>query len=173
MARRFRDNGPYDAELEPSYTTVHTGVLSGGTALKIVPEESHFEDEVRHLPEQDPQHLPAEVQSCPERQLLPEMQAAATNTGVSWEQLSQFPGLSTAADAEVVELVKALTGANSTGKVSFGTEAGLFQGIDIPTVVCGPGSIEQAHRPDEFIAIEQIARCEEFIRRLIARLAAQ
>jgi acetylornithine deacetylase len=172
MARRFRDNGPYDAELEPSYTTVHTGVLSGGTALNIVPEESHFEFEFRHLPEQDPQQLLAEVQSFTERQLLPEMQAAAADTGFSWEQLSQFPGLSTAADAEVVELLKALTGANSTGKVSFGTEAGLFQGIDIPTVVCGPGSIEQAHKPDEFIAIEQIVHCEEFIRRLIARLAA-
>ena len=118
------------------------------------------------------QALLAEVRNFTEQQLLPEMRAVDKNTGFSWEPLSQFPGLSTAEDAEVVELAKALTGANSTGKVSFGTEAGLFQGIDIPTVVCGPGSIEQAHKPDEFIAIEQIVRCEEFIRRLIERLAA-
>jgi acetylornithine deacetylase len=173
MARRFRDNGPYDADLEPSYTTVHTGVLQGGTALNIVPAESHFDFEFRHLPEQDPQALFAELQAFTEQQLLPEMQAVAADSGFSWEQLSQFPGLSTADDADVVELVKALTGANSTGKVSFGTEAGLFQAIDIPTVVCGPGSIEQAHKPDEFIAIGEIVRCEEFIRRLIGRLAAQ
>ena len=73
-------------------------------------------------------------------------------------------------DAEVVQLVKALTGANSTGKVAFGTEAGLFQEMaGIPTVVCGPGSIEQAHKPDEFIALDQVAACEEFIRKLFAR----
>jgi acetylornithine deacetylase len=73
-------------------------------------------------------------------------------------------------DSEIVQLAKALTGANSTGKVAFGTEAGLFQEMaGIPTVVCGPGSIEQAHKPDEFIDLEQIALCEEFLRKLFAR----
>ncbi len=83
--------------------------------------------------------------------------------------MSHSPGLSTDEDAYVVQLVKALTGQNTTGKVSFGTEAGLFQQGGMPAVVCGPGSIEQAHKPDEFIARDQISQCEDFLRKLFER----
>jgi acetylornithine deacetylase len=83
--------------------------------------------------------------------------------------MSHIPGLSTDEDAQVVQLAKALTGQNSTAKVAFGTEAGLFQAGGMPAVVCGPGSIEQAHKPDEFIALEQIAQCEAFMRKLFER----
>ena len=86
--------------------------------------------------------------------------------------LTDIAGLDTPEDAEITRLVAALTGANSTGKVSFGTEGGAFQAAGIPTVVCGPGSIEQAHKPDEFIEIGQIRQCEDFLRRLLDRLAA-
>ena len=77
-----------------------------------------------------------------------------------------------ALDSEVVGLAKALTGANTTGKVAFGTEAGLFDEDGIPTVVCGPGSIDQAHKPDEFITLEQLALCERFMTRLMDRVSA-
>ena len=172
MARRFRDNGPYDEELTPPYTTVHTGVVHGGTALNIVPKTCAFDFEFRHLPGDDPDALAAELEAYVERELLPEMQAVNAGTGFRFEQLSSFPGLDTAEDAAVVQLAKALTGSNDTGKVSFGTEAGLFSAIDIPTVVCGPGSIEQAHKPDEFVALEQVARCEAFMQRLVERVQA-
>ena len=165
MARRFRDNGPYDPELSPPYTTVHTGVVHGGTQLNIVPASCEFEFEIRHLPEDDPDALLREVQDFAEH-LLPEMQAVSETTGFDWVYLSHIPGLDTADDADVVQLAKSLTGANTTAKVSFGTEAGLFEQGGMPAVVCGPGSIEQAHKPDEFISLDQVAQCERFILRL-------
>lgn len=170
MQRRFRDNGPYDEELSPPYTTVHTGVVHGGTALNIVPLACHFDFEFRHLPEDDPHALFAELERYIDDTLLPEMRAVDPETGFRFEPLSHIAGLSIDEDSELVQLVKALTGANSTGKVAFGTEAGLFQEMaGIPTLVCGPGSIEQAHKPDEWIALEQIGQCEDFVRRLFAR----
>ncbi len=165
MARRFRDHGPYDEELSPPYTTVHAGVVNGGTQLNIVPKSCHFEFEFRHLPEDDPVVLLREVQDYATT-LLPEMHSVSVQTGFHWERLSHIPGLDTHEDTEVVQLAKALTGANTTGKVSFGTEAGLFEEGGMPAVVCGPGSIEQAHKPDEYIALDQVAQCEKFILRL-------
>ena len=170
MQRRFRDQGPFDAELSPPFTTVHTGVVHGGSALNIVALDCHFEFEFRHLPEDDPHALLRELEDYVEANLLPEMHAVDPDTGFRFEEISHIAGLSVDEDAEIVQLAKALTGANSTGKVAFGTEAGLFQEMaGIPTVVCGPGSIEQAHKPDEFIALDQVARCEAFIRKLFAR----
>lgn len=170
MARRFRDRGPYDAEFDPPYTTVHTGLIRGGTALNIVPKECHFDFEFRHLPGIDPRALAAEVRTFAEETLLPEMRAVSREAGFTWEPLSQFPGLAIDEEAEVVRLAKALTGANATGKVSFGTEAGLFQEAGIPTVVCGPGNIADAHAPDEFVTVEQVSQCEAFMRRLVDRV---
>jgi acetylornithine deacetylase len=172
MARRFRDAGPFDAELSPPYTTVHTGVVKGGTQLNIVPRDCEFDFEFRHLPTDDPQALLEEVRSYAAT-LLAEMHAVSGDTGFSWECLSQMPGLDTNEDAEVVQLAKSLSGANATGKVSFGTEAGLFDAGGMPAVVCGPGSIEQAHKPDEFIALEQVAQCERFVLRLFEHCRAQ
>ena len=167
MARRHRDEGPFDPEHAPAYTSVHTGVVQGGTALNIVPLACRFEFEFRHLAEQDPYALLAELKHHIERHIEPEMKAVDPACGFSFQELSAIPGFSVDEDAEVVQLVKALTGANSTGKVAFGTEAGLFQTIaDIPTVICGPGSIEQAHKPNEFIERSQIAACESFLRGL-------
>ena len=126
--------------------------------------------EFRHLPEDDPAALLAELERHIDTALLPQMHAVDPQTGFRFEALSRIAGLSTDEDSELVQLVKALTGANSTGKVAFGTEAGLFQEMAaIPTLVCGPGSIEQAHKPDEWIALEQIAQCEGILRRLFAR----
>lgn len=165
MARRFRDNGPYDPELSPPHTTVHTGVVHGGTQLNIVPKSCEFDFEFRHLPEDDPAALLREIQDYA-ASLLPEMHAVSASTGFHWVHLSHIPGFDTGEDAEVVQLAKSLTGANTTAKVSFGTEAGLFEQGGMPAVVCGPGSIEQAHKPDEFITLDQVAQCEKFLLRL-------
>jgi acetylornithine deacetylase len=172
MARRHRDHGPFDPDFTPPYTTVHTGRIDGGTALNIVAKDCTFDFEFRTLPSDDAEVLFDELRRYAEQKLLPEMQAVRPETGFSFAELSASPGLSTGTDEEVTQIVMQLTGANSTGKVAFGTEAGLFQKAGIPTVVCGPGSIEQAHKPDEYIALEQIRACEAFIGRLIDRLAA-
>jgi acetylornithine deacetylase len=172
MARRLRDHGPHDPAFDPPYTTVHTGTIRGGTALNIVPKECSFEFEFRHLPGDDPEALFREIQDYAEKTVLPEMQAVSEATGFDWEALSGIPCLAIDEAAELSQLVKALTGANRTGTVSFGTEAGLFQNADIPTLVCGPGDIAQAHKPNEFIALDQVAECEAFMRRLMDRLCA-
>jgi acetylornithine deacetylase len=172
MARRLRDEGPYDPDFVPPYTTVHTGTIHGGTALNIVPKDCEFVYEFRFLPGVDDAALAAEVERFARTRVEPEMKKVRPETGFAFEPMTTFPGLAVDNSDEVTQLALALTGANATGKVSFGTEAGLFQSAGIPTVVCGPGSIEQAHKPDEFIALEQVAAGEKFVRRLIDRLAA-
>ena len=171
MARRLREQGPFAESFDPPYTTVHTGVVHGGTQLNIVPRDCRFDFEFRPLPSHDPHPLLEELKAFAERELVPAMKAVTKEAGIAWDMLSEFPGLDTDEDAEITRLVKALTGANRTGMVSFGTEAGLFARAHIPTVICGPGSIEQAHKPDEWIALDQIARCEAFMERLAARAA--
>src|SRR5688572_1931243 len=159
MAKRIAEGGPFDHEYDIPHTTCHTGVIQGGTALNIVPKDCWFDFEFRHLPADDPEKLYQEVRDYAEKQLQPEMQKVHRGAGFSWEPLSSFPGLETSEDAEVTQLAKAASGGNATAKVAFGTEAGLFDQSGIPTIICGPGSIEQAHKPNEFVAIEQVAQC--------------
>ena len=172
MARRRRERGPFDPEYTPAYTTIQTGVVHGGTALNIVPKDCAFDFEFRLLPGEDPEAGIGELRAFAEGRLLPEMRAIRPEAAIEFEELSAFPGLDTADDAEITRLVASLTGANATAKVSFGTEGGLFHQAGIPTVVCGPGSIEQAHKPDEFIDLDQIRECERFIERIFASIAA-
>ena len=172
LARRPPRPGSADDAFEPPYTTINVGTIEGGTALNIIPKDCSFDFEFRLLPRDDPETPLRELVAFAEERLLPEMRAVHPDTAIRFEELSSFPGLDTAADAEATRLVAALTGANGTGKVSFGTEAGLFQEAGIPTVICGPGSITEAHKPDEFILLDQIAQCERFLRRLFARIAA-
>jgi acetylornithine deacetylase len=172
MAEDKAANGPFDHDYDVPHTTIHTGVIEGGTALNIVPRDCSFDFEFRNLPIDDPQALMKQVTDYAEQVLVPKMRAVRPNTGIEFEFYSAFAGLDTPADHEVVQLAKALTGGNSTAKVAFGTEAGLISQSGIPSVVCGPGSIDQAHKPDEFVALEQLALCERFMERLIERLAA-
>ena len=172
MAARKIEEGPFDDNYDVPHTTVHCGVVHGGTALNIVPAECRFEFEFRSLPDDDPKVLLAEIQAYAHDEIEPAMQAIAPETGFTWEIRSSIPGLNLAPDAEVITLAKFLTGANATGKVAFGTEAGLFQDSGIPAVICGPGSIEQAHKPDEFVTHEQLLLCDRFMNRLLDRVTA-
>jgi len=172
IARRKRDEGPFDPGFMPPYTTVHTGTIAGGTALNIVPRECRFDFEIRHLPGDDPDRIEAELREHA-ASLLPEMRGVSAETGIVLDAYNAIPALATPLDSEVVQLAQSLTGANDAGKVSFGTEGGLYQQAGIPTVICGPGSIEQAHRPNEWIALDQVRQCEDFLRRLITRIAPQ
>jgi acetylornithine deacetylase len=170
MQRRIKREGPFDPAYEPPYTTLHTGLIEGGTALNIVPRDCRFEFEIRALPRHDADALTREIVDYARLELEPEMQAVAKDSGFDFTVTNDTDGFDLSADDEAVRLVTALTGDNRTGRVSFGTEAGLFNRAGIPTVVCGPGHIEQAHKPDEFIAIDQVAQGELFLRRLMERL---
>lgn len=172
MARRHRDRGPYDRSFDVAHTTVHTGVIRGGTALNIVPHECVFDFEFRHLPGDDPEALLDEFTRHVRTRLEPEMKSVCPEAGFRIDLMSQILALDTGSETEIVALAQELSGTGEIGKVSFGTEGSQFQRAGIPAVVCGPGSIAQAHKPDEFVAVEQVVRCEAFMRRLMDRLCA-
>ncbi len=173
MARRLAEDGPFDEIYDVSHTTVHTGVIAGGTALNIVPKDCEVTFEFRYIVDDDPDAIEAEFRSFADDTLNPAMQAVCADTGIDIECINDMPGLDIGADEDVVTFVKALAGRNDHTKIAFGTEAGLFhQRAGIPAVVCGPGSIEQAHKPNEFIELSQIDECEVFMERLMDRVCA-
>jgi len=168
-ARGFRDAGRRDDAYDVPYTTAHVGTIRGGTALNIVPRDCSFEFELRHLPFDDPDAFLADVRAFAER-FLPEMRAVSKDTYIDFDALSSLPGMDTHDGSEIAKIAHRCNGRAEVGKVSFGTEAALFQGAEIATVICGPGHIEQAHQPDEWVSLEQLARCEAFMRRLADRV---
>jgi acetylornithine deacetylase len=165
MARAFRERGPFDAAYEVPYTTVHTGVIRGGTALNIVPRDCRFDFEFRHLPSEDPDALLAEVKRFAAT-LLPEMHAVDPAAHIEFDPLSATPGFDSHGSTEIAELAKRCSGNKEIGKVSFGSEASLFHSAGLATVICGPGHIAQAHQPNEWVELSQLAACEAFMRRL-------
>ena len=172
VGARLRAEGPQLAAMDPPFATVHVGTIAGGVALNVVPELCVFEFEIRFLPGQDVDALVDAARRFTEAEIIAPLRAKAPEANVTWEQTSLIAALDGNPDSPAAQLAKSLTGANDTGQVAYGTEAGLFQQTEIPSVVCGPGHIDQAHKPDEFIDLDQIALCETFMTRLAARLAA-
>jgi acetylornithine deacetylase len=158
-----------DERFDPPFSTVQTGTIKGGRALNIVPAECEFDFEVRALPDFDARQVADELQSFAD-ELLPQMRAVQADTGIRLKPLSAYPGLATSADSEAAQLLALLSGSTEFGTVAFGTEGGLFDQAGIPTVVCGPGSMDQGHKPDEFISLEQLAGCDAMLRRLALHL---
>ena len=171
IAERIAREGPFDAGFEPPHTTLHTGVIHGGTVNNIIPNRCEFEFEIRNLPQHPPLPLFEEVERYVEETLIPKMHAVSAETGFDWETSSNYPGMNTDAGHAVVDMASKLLGdVGDPGKVSYGTEGGLFQKAGIPTVICGPGSIEQAHKPDEYVELAQLSKGEQFISDLIDSL---
>jgi acetylornithine deacetylase len=170
-ARAFRDAGTRDDAYDVPYTTAHVGIIRGGTALNIVPRDCTFDFEIRHLPFDDPQAFFADVRAFAQR-FVPDMHAVDPSTYVEFDHLSTLPGFDTHDGSAITALAHQCNAAADVGKVSFGTEASLFHGANVPTVICGPGHIAQAHQPNEWVELAQIARCEAFMRRLADHLAA-
>ncbi|WP_300647301.1 M20/M25/M40 family metallo-hydrolase, partial [Paenalcaligenes sp.] len=160
----------HDSRFDPPFSTIQTGLIQGGRALNIVPEECEFDFEVRALPDFDAKTVAHTLQTYAEQELLPKMRAVQADTHIVLEELSAYPGLVTAKDSEVAALIASLCESEEFGTVAFGTEGGLFHQAGIPTVVCGPGSMDQGHKPDEFVSIEQLARCDQMLQRLIIYL---
>src|SRR6266576_2272338 len=164
-ARRFRDSARRDDAYDVPYSTPHVGVIHGGTALNIVPRDCWFDFEIRHLPFDDPAAFFADVQAFAAT-LITRMHAVDPDTYIAFDPLSTMPGLDTHGESEIITLGKACNGTHDFGKVSFGSEASLFDKAAIPAVLCGPGFIAQAHQPNEWVSVDQLARCESFMRRL-------
>lgn len=168
MQAEIAETGKRDGDYDVPYTTLHAGRITGGVALNIVPNRCEVEFEIRHLAEDDPDAILAELAERAAR-----IAEATRDPGaaIRFEPFMAYPGLGAAPDAEVVAFVKALTGANDTIKVAFGTEGGLFaERLGAPTVVCGPGSMAQGHKPDEFVTRAQMESCDAMMDALIVRL---
>ena len=161
------------------YTTLHAGRIDGGVALNIVPNRCTLDFEIRNLAADDPAAILAGLRADAERIVAPE-RPRFPEAAIALEVTNAYPGLDTDPAADAVALVRTLAGVEAaigtgtgTGKVAYGTEAGLFvETLAIPTVVCGPGDMAQGHRPDEFIAEADLAACDAMLDRLLARLAS-
>lgn len=162
----------HDARFEPPYSTVQTGVISGGKALNIVPADCRFDFEIRALPSQDPTLVAQQLQAYAEQQVLPRMRAVSEHSAIRFSELSAYPGLATDAQSRAAELIAAFCGSREYGTVAFGTEGGLFDAAGIPTVVCGPGSMDQGHKPDEFVSRAQLDACDAMLQRMLASIRA-
>lgn len=170
MQAELAATGLRDGDYDVPYTTVHAGKLNGGVQVNIVPNAAVVDFEIRSLAEEDTDALIAGMRQAAAAICQP-LRATFPEAEIRVERLWDYPGLGTPPDAGVVRFVQSLTGANSTMKVAFGTEGGLFaRELGIPTVICGPGSMAQGHKPDEYVSLEQLARCEAMLEALVGRL---
>ena len=169
-ARRFAQEGPFEDGFDPPHTTIHVGTIQGGSILNIIPEHAEFIMEWRNIPGDDANRHVERLKAYVAAHIEPAMRAVDPASGFSFEVTNVMPGMAIASDHALTSVVKQITGANSAGKVSYGTESGYYQAADIPTIICGPGHIAQAHQPDEWVAQDQLDACDAFIRRLAERL---
>ena len=159
-----------DNDYDVPYTTLHVGLIKGGGALNIVPHLCELDFEIRNLAQDDAAEILNNLTQAAKSIAL-EAQNIASEANIEIEVFNTYPGLDTASNEPVVGFVKSLTGANSTIKVAYGTEGGLFdQRLGVPTVVCGPGDMAQGHKPDEFITETQLSACDAMLDNLIQRL---
>src|ERR1700733_7558010 len=172
-AEKLAREGARDDMYDVVHTTLLTSIAQGGTALNIVPDECTVEFEARGLGMDESKEVTDAIVAWAKAEIEPQMQKADASCGIDFEEILEYPALDMKSDHPLVVLAKQLSGRNSHGKVSFGTEASLFVSMaGIPTVVIGPGSIAQAHKPDEFVEIPELKKCAGFIERLIAHCAS-
>lgn len=167
LAERFKAKGPFDDAFDVPFTTAQTGTIRGGIAVNTVPAHCEFEFEFRILPGIDASGIYDEIRGFAQRELLPRMRLTREDADITFETISTAPALDVAEQAAINGLVRALRRDGETRKVAYATEAGLFQSAGIPSVVCGPGNIEQAHKANEFVELDQLAACENFLHKLI------
>ena len=167
MAEGFERDEPRYEGFDVPFSTASVGQFQGGIADNVVPRDAWFHYEFRDLPTADARRMQESV-VAEARSLEVAMKKVAPEAGFRFETICEIPSFLGSADDPVTRLAQQLSGQSSTTQVAFGTEAGIFKQSGIPTVVCGPGSIEQAHQPDEYVSLAQLAQCERFMQRLAA-----
>ena len=172
MARECASRPMPESGFMPPFTTIHVGMVEGGTAANIISRECRFVWDLRNMPDDDPRTYLERFEAYCRDEVLPEMRRVAPETDIVTTERFGSPGLRAEPGSAADQLVRALTGDNDTGVVSYGTEAGQFQEAGFSTIVCGPGSIDQAHQPNEYIERSQVDLCLSTLRRLIALQAA-
>ena len=167
-----RWKGGVPRDFEPPFTTVHVGTFQAGSILNIVPDRAAFTFEVRTVPGDEAATVLAELEEFMATVAMPPLRAVLPGAALQITPRSVLPALNLAEEAPLTLLVQRLTGRNQAGRVSYGTEAGLYQSAGIPTIVCGPGHIAQAHQPEEWVAESELESCVTFLRRLADTLTA-
>jgi acetylornithine deacetylase len=167
LAEEMRRRGDPSARFDPPYTTVQAATIQGGTALNILARHCAFQWEFRYLPGASKDEVSSLFDEYARETVLPRLRRIAPEADIVTTPRSHVPALVAQDNCPAEALAKQLTGRNSSEAVAYGTEAGLFQEAGIPSVVCGPGNILQAHKPNEFIELSQIDACVAFMRRLI------
>jgi acetylornithine deacetylase len=168
----LEQHGARDEAYDLPYTTIHAGKITGGVALNIVPKSCVVDFEIRNVPADNPENLLREIRSDAEALIRPQ-RSRFPQAGIEIEVVNSYPGLDTNPEGEVAKFLDAFANKEKPIKVSFGTEGGLYQQeLRFPTVICGPGCMEQGHKPDEFISRDQIERCDAMLQALIDELAA-
>lgn len=166
----LKARAPADSRFEPPWTTINTGALIGGVAHNVIAGKARIDWEMRPVQPSDADLVKADLHHLCTHHLLPQMRAVSPTADIITEVIGEVDGLIPTSENEAREISLALTGGNGAGLVPFGTEAGIFQAMGMQAVICGPGSIEQAHKPDEFIALDQLAEGIRFLERLSDRL---
>lgn len=165
-------NHPQDDAFTVPHTTLHVGTISGGTALNIVPGMCEFKFEIRNLESDSPEAIMARVRDVA-REIVEDCRGKFPSAQIDIEVFNTYPSLDTQPEEAVVDYVRQLVDGKDPVKIDFGTEGGLFQKrLGVPTVVCGPGSMDQGHKPDEFIHRSELVRCDRFLERLLAQLCS-
>ena len=163
LRQKLIDRAPKDSIFDPPHSTLQVGGVFGGIAHNVIADKCYIDWETRPVVKEDGIFLNNELDKYANEVLLPEMKKVFPNSSIKKEIIGEIIGFDRVKNSEACEFVSSITGDNSREVVSFGTEAGLFQEIGISTAVCGPGSIEQAHKVDEFIKLEEINKCLEFL----------
>lgn len=166
IADRLAQTETRDYGFVVPYSTLSTGVIHGGIAANVIPKECEFQFDMRTLPQASPEALYQEIRACAAA-LAGEMRSVDPESGIDLQWVSQTAGLAASEADAIVQWAMRLSRSSSVGKVCYGTEAGLFQKMGVPAVICGPGDIAEAHRPNEFVALDQLAQCEAFMRNVI------
>ena len=159
----LKNNPPKNSIFNPPYTTLQIGGISGGIARNVIADKCKVDWELRPVVKKDGEFVNSEIDKFINEKLLPEMKKTYSGSKIEKEIIGEIVGFDREKKSDACELVSSITGDNSRNVVSFGTEAGLFQEIGISTVVCGPGSIEQAHKVDEFIELNELKKCLKFL----------
>jgi acetylornithine deacetylase len=169
FANEWRKKGPFDQHFDVPFTTLSTNMIQGGTARNIIPAECEFYFEFRYLPEVKPDTIIERIKAYAQNELLPEMKQEYAHADIEIENKGAAPGFESDQESDIKQVAYEITGEKEIRKVAYATEAGLFQHAHIPTIICGPGNIEQAHGPDEFVTLAQLEKCEVFLKKVVEK----
>jgi acetylornithine deacetylase len=167
IAHYIKEHGPFDNDFDCPFSTITINIVSGGNAMNVIPGMCEFILEVRYINQFPIVNFRSQIENYIDKELLPEMRKNYSEAMIYFDETSNAPGFHAFEDSSIIRIVRAVTGVKERLKVSYGTEAGIIQNANIPTVICGPGDIKQAHNPNEFITIEQLNLCEKIIKNVI------